>query len=413
MRFAGLPAVETEYELWLPFTDAIELLALRADAPVTPPADRGAVRWLHHGSSISHGYRAESTTGTWPVVAALATDVALTNLAFSGSAMLDPFTARTMRDQPADLISLKVGINLVNGDAMRMRTFRPAVDGFLDTVREGHPSTPIVVVSPIYCEPVERAAGPTVQDPTRPYEWSIAGGTEAEVAVGKLSLGAIRTALAEIVERRRTTDPNLHYVDGLRLYGAVDAERMPLPDNLHPGPDVQRMIGERFAEQVLRPLLHRAGAVMAEQAHSEGTTMDGSERVHEGKVALVTGGSQGIGRGIALTLARRGASVVVHGLTADYVDETVGTDSGCRRHRDRHASARSIKSRRARMPSHSRDRDVRTPRPPRHRCGNPALRRRGRHLDRDLGRGVRRQRARRVPRRSRSAAPHPRAARHA
>ena len=191
--------METEYELWLPFTDAVEILALRADAPVAPPADRGAVRWLHHGSSISHGYRAESTTGTWPVVAALATGVALTNLAFSGSAMLDPFTARTMRDQPADLISLKVGINLVNGDVMRMRTFRPAVDGFLDTIRDGHPSTPIVVVSPIFCEPVELAAGPTVQDPARPYEWSIAGGTEAEVAVGKLSLGAIRTALAEIV----------------------------------------------------------------------------------------------------------------------------------------------------------------------------------------------------------------------
>lgn len=255
VRFAGLDAAAADYELWLPFTDAVEILAVRADAPFTQPTERDTFRWVHHGSSISHGYRAHSTTGTWPVVAALATGVALTNLAFSGSAMLDPFTARTIRDQPADLISLKIGINLVNGDAMRMRTFRPAVDGFLDTIREGHPPTPIVVVSPIYCEPVEAAAGPTVQDPTRPYEWSIAGGTESDVAAGKLSLCAIRAALAHIVRRRSETDPTLHYVDGLTLYGGIDAERMPLPDNLHPGPDVQALIGERFAAQVLRPMM--------------------------------------------------------------------------------------------------------------------------------------------------------------
>lgn len=262
VRFAGLPAVETEYELWMPFTDAVEILALRADSPVSPPAPDGAPRWVHHGSSISHGYRADTTTGTWPVVAALQTGTALTNLAFSGSAMLDPFTARTLRDQPAELLSLKVGINIVNGDVMRMRAFRPAVDGFLDTLREGHPETPIVVVSPIFCEPVERAAGPTIQDPARTREWSIAGGTEADVALGKLSLGAIREALADIVARRRVRDPQLRYVDGLALYGPGDAARMPLPDNLHPGPDVQRLIGDRFAELVLRPLL---GAVSPAQ----------------------------------------------------------------------------------------------------------------------------------------------------
>ena len=65
--------------------------------------------------------------------------VDLVNLGFGGSALLDPFTARTIRDTPADLISLKIGINLVNTDLMRLRAFDPAVHGFLDTIRDGHP----------------------------------------------------------------------------------------------------------------------------------------------------------------------------------------------------------------------------------------------------------------------------------
>lgn len=43
---------------------------------------------------------------------------------------------------------------------------------------------------------------------------------------------------------------------------------------------------------------------------------------HEGRVALVTGGSQGIGRGVALVLARQGSTVVVHGQTQDLAEET-------------------------------------------------------------------------------------------
>ena len=55
--------------------------------------------------------------------------------------------------------------------------------------------------------------------------------------------------LAEVVERR--DDPHLAYVDGLGLYGPADAERLPLPDNLHPDAETHRLIGERFARALV------------------------------------------------------------------------------------------------------------------------------------------------------------------
>ena len=247
LEFA-LDGVERDYELWLPYTDEVELLGLSADAAVGPPAAGAALRWVHHGSSISHGYLASRTTRTWPVIAAQSMGVELVNLAYSGNALLDQSTARTLRDTPADLLSVKLGINVVNGDHMRLRVFRSAVHGFLDTIRDGHPSTPLLVVSPVSCPPVEDLPGPTIFDPERPG-WVTTAGTADELAEGKLSLAVIRRELAEIAATRQEEDDRIAYLDGSLLYSAADSERMPMPDNLHPGDDVNALIAERFAER--------------------------------------------------------------------------------------------------------------------------------------------------------------------
>ncbi|MDN4039747.1 SGNH/GDSL hydrolase family protein [Massilia sp. YIM B02443] len=256
LRFAGLPAGAKTVEIWLPHDETTELVALHADAPIEPlplPAQSGKRRWLHHGSSISQGSNAIHPTGIWPVVAANLAGVDLLNVSFGGSALLDPFTARTIRDLPADLISLKLGINLVNLDLMRLRAFGPAVHGFLDTIREGHPTTPLLVISPIYCPIHETTPGPTMFDGKALKKGQVlyrTTGTEAEVRQGKLTLAVIREQLRTIVQERACRDGNLHYLDGTDLYGAEDNARLPLPDELHPDAQAQRLIGERFADMV-------------------------------------------------------------------------------------------------------------------------------------------------------------------
>ncbi|WP_459719715.1 SGNH/GDSL hydrolase family protein [Paraburkholderia sp. 2C] len=251
LRFSGLFSHDKKVEIWLPHNEITELVALRANARVEPISDEGRKVWLHHGSSISHGSNGDSPTSIWPALAASFGDVELINLGFGGSALLDPFTARTMRDTPADVISLKIGINLVNTDLMRLRAFTPAVHGFLDTIREGHPRAPLLVISPLYCPIHEVTPGPGAFDMNALAAGKVsfrATGDPAECKAGKLTLTIIRDELRRVVQQRAANDPHLRYLDGLELYGQADFADLPLPDQLHPDGRAHRRIGERFAK---------------------------------------------------------------------------------------------------------------------------------------------------------------------
>ncbi|GAA3573121.1 SGNH/GDSL hydrolase family protein [Microlunatus spumicola] len=246
-----LPDGTHDVEVWLPHNEALDLVELRSDAALGEDV-RAAPVWLHHGSSISHGSNAATPSETWPAVAARLGGVELRNLGLGGSALVDPFLARVMRDTEADVISVKLGINVVNLDAMRLRAFVPAVHGFLDTIRDGHPDTPLLLVSPIFCGIHESTPGPGAIDPatfgTEQVRF-VATGDPAEAAQGKLTLEVIRRELRSLFERR-AGDPHLHHLEGTELYGPADAVELPLPDALHPGPEAHRVMGERFAKLV-------------------------------------------------------------------------------------------------------------------------------------------------------------------
>jgi len=250
----GLGDGEKLVEIWLPHNESVELLALRSDAALDAFVDRRPV-WVHYGSSISQGSNAAAPSEVWTSVAARRGDVALRSLGFGGSALVDPFVARVIRDAPADLISVKLGINVVNLDAMRVRAFVPAVHGLLDTIRDGHPDTPLVLISPIFCGIHEHTPGPGAIDPASFGSGQVkfvATGEPGDEAQGRLTLSVIRREQRSLAERR-SDDTNLHYLEGTDLYGEPDSEELPLLDALHPSTAAHRLIGDRFADYAFAP----------------------------------------------------------------------------------------------------------------------------------------------------------------
>ena len=252
--------VERTVEIWLPHDAATTVHAVEASEPVVAAAPRPSLRWIHHGSSISHGGSAAGPLDPWPTKAALALGMDGMNLGFGGNAMLDSVVARTIAATPAKLISLKFGINVVGADAMRRRAFESALHNFLDLIRDVQPTTPLVLLTAIACPAVETQPGPI----RRGSDGRIAAAERTVIPdVGALTLEHTRMAVRQVAADR-ADDAALWLMEGTELFSEADVAQ--LPDGLHPDTAGHALMADRFVAAARNPLTPLGQAMAAAAA---------------------------------------------------------------------------------------------------------------------------------------------------
>jgi hypothetical protein len=233
--------LDERLEIWLPHTARVGLRRVWLLGPLSAPNRQADPRWLHHGSSISHSLEADSPVTRWTAQVARNNHLGLIDMGFAGEAMLDPFVARVIAATEAEIITSKLGINIVNAGGMIPRTFGPALHGFLDIIREGHPHTPVVVISPILCPPHEHNPGPTLQGSSGFY------GRSPDLDEDALDLRRVRELIDDVVRTRATSDDHLIYLDGRELLGVGPGDAAFLPDLLHPDQAGMDVMAARFS----------------------------------------------------------------------------------------------------------------------------------------------------------------------
>ncbi|GLY44616.1 lipase [Amycolatopsis sp. NBRC 101858] len=208
----GLAAGRKRVRIWLPQSSPVSLGELELSGEATPvPEGR---RWIAYGSSITQCRLAAGPSETWPALVATELGWSLRCLGFAGECHLDPVVARYIRDTEADVISLCVGVNIHGAATFSARSLGPALEGFVRTIRDGHPDTPILLTTPLHAPERERQPN----------------------ALG-LTLADVRAEVANAAH-------GLPVVDGPSLLGPADAGF--LADGLHPDAAGYRLIAERL-----------------------------------------------------------------------------------------------------------------------------------------------------------------------
>ncbi|HEX9713568.1 MAG TPA: GDSL-type esterase/lipase family protein [Actinomycetota bacterium] len=143
-----LGAGEGPVVVHLPERLAPTILDVAPSGGAIEPAARGP-RWLCYGDSIAEGWIASGPGLAWPAIASRAHGLDVMNMGYAGACRGELVSAEQLAELEADVITLSHGTNCHNRVPFSTGLMRETYQAFLDILRQGHPDTPIVVVSPV------------------------------------------------------------------------------------------------------------------------------------------------------------------------------------------------------------------------------------------------------------------------
>jgi lysophospholipase L1-like esterase len=220
----GTAAADQPTIVYVPEGMKPTVLSITAVNGSIEPAPRQA-RWLAYGDSVAEGWIASGPAGAWPAIAGREQGLDVHNFGFAGAARGEIVSAEHLAGLPADVISVTHGTNCWTRIPHSAGMMRETTRAFLDVLRQGHPDTPIVVVSPV----------------VRP---------DAEETPNKLgaSLADLRQAMEKAVQERIDAgDKQLQLIPGRDL---IDASQ--LGDGIHPDDDGHRALAAAIGPAVRR-----------------------------------------------------------------------------------------------------------------------------------------------------------------
>src|SRR5207248_6739154 len=183
------------------------------------PAPADQRRWIAYGDSVAEGWVASGPALAWPAIAGREQGLDVANLGYAGAARGEVTSAEQIAALDADVISISHGTNCWTRTPHSVEMMRAAVAAFIEVVRQGHPDTPIVVVSPV----------------VRP---------DAEDTPNRLgaTLVHLREAMEEIAAQR-----DVVVVPGGALIGPQH-----LADGIHPDDEGHRILARAIGDEVAK-----------------------------------------------------------------------------------------------------------------------------------------------------------------